>query len=190
MPEHSHQGHRGSAPSAQEMEERYRATAQVWSGSPNATLVDHVSDLPAGTALDIGCGEGADAQWLHERGWQVLGIDFASTAVARTRARGVPAEVATFDEFSHAPFDLVTVHYGSVRATAGEVALLEKLVGPGGTLLYVHHDMESEEIAMPEWLAENLTELTVQTLRRSPRHVTSGAGAHHTSDVILVAKRR
>lgn len=54
MPEHSHQGHRGSAPSAQEMEERYRATAQVWSGSPNATLVDHVSDLPAGTALDIG----------------------------------------------------------------------------------------------------------------------------------------
>lgn len=190
MPEHSHQGHRGSAPSAQEMEERYRATAQVWSGSPNATLVDHVSDLPAGTALDIGCGEGADAQWLHERGWQVLGTDFAPTAVARTRARGVPAEVATFDEFSHAPFDLVTVHYGSVRATAGEVALLEKLVGPGGTLLYVHHDMESEEIAMPEWLAENLTELTVQTLRRSPRHVTSGAGAHHTSDVVLVAKRR
>ena len=190
MPEHSHQGHRWSAPSAQEMEERYRATAQVWSGSPNATLVEHVSDLPAGTALDIGCGEGADAQWLHENGWQVLGIDFAPTAVARTRARGVPAEVATFDEFSHAPFDLVTVHYGSVRATAGEVALLEKLVAPGGTLLYVHHDMESEEIAMPEWLAENLSELTVQTLRRSPRHVTSGAGAHHTSDVVLVAKRR
>jgi len=134
VPEHSHQGHRGSAPSAQEMEERYRATAQVWSGSPNATLVDHVSDLPAGTALDIGCGEGADVQWLHERGWRVLGIDFAPTAVARTRARGVPAEVATFDEFSHAPFDLVTVHYGSVRATAGEVALLEKLVAPGWNL--------------------------------------------------------
>ena len=190
MPEHSHQGHRGSAPSAQEMEERYRATAQVWSGSPNATLVDHVSDLPAGTALDIGCGEGADVQWLHERGWRVLGIDFAPTAVARTRARGVPAEVATFDEFSHDSFDLVTVHYGSVRATAGEVALLERLVAPGGTLLYVHHDMESEEIAMPEWLAENLSELTVQTLRRSPRQVTSGAGAHHTSDVVLVAKRR
>ncbi|WP_301980505.1 hypothetical protein [Corynebacterium tuberculostearicum] len=76
--------------------------------------------------------------------------------MARTRERGVEAQVATFSSFSHTPFDLVSVHYGRVRATADEVQRLERLVAPGGTLLFVHHEVESAELAMPEWLAENL----------------------------------
>ena len=171
------------------MEERYQNSERVWSGNPNETLVDYAAKLTPGTALDIGCGEGADALWLKNHGWDVLGIDFAPTAVARTRARGVAAQVATFSDFSHEPFDLVSVHYGGVRATPEEVEKLERLVAPGGTLLYVHHDMESAEAAMPEWLAENLRELETVELTRRERHLTEGAGAHHQSDVVLVAKR-
>ena len=84
---------------------------------------------------------------------------------------------------------MVSVHYGGVRATPEEVEKLERLVAPGGTLLFVHHDMESAEIAMPEWLAENLRELEAVELTRRERHLTEGAGAHHHNDVVLVAKR-
>ena len=119
----------------------------------------------------------------------MLGIDFAPTAVARTRALGVAAQVAKFSGFSHEPFDLVSVHYGGIRATSEEVEKLEHLVAPGGTLLFVHHDMESTELAMPEWLAHNLRELETVTLARRERHLAEGAGAHHRTDVVLVAKR-
>lgn len=188
---HNSESHdrRPYVPTSAEMEERYRSSDQVWSGNPNATLVDYTAGLTPGSALDIGCGEGADALWLKNQGWQVLGIDFAPTAVARTRERGVEAQVATFSSFSYTPFDLVSVHYGGVRATAEEVQRLERLVAPGGTLLFVHHEVESAELAMPEWLAENLRELEVITLTRRARHVSEGAGAHHRNDVILVAKR-
>lgn len=43
------------------MEQHYRDTEYVWSGNPNATLVDVASGLQPGQAFDIGCGEGADA---------------------------------------------------------------------------------------------------------------------------------
>jgi len=171
------------------MEERYQSTERLWSGNPNETLVDYAATLTPGTALDIGCGEGADALWLKNHGWEVLGIDFAPTAVARTKAHGVAAQVTTFSDFSHEPFGLVSVHYGGARATPEEVEKLERLVAPGGTLLFVHHDMESAEVAMPEWLAENLRELETVELTRRERHLTEGAGAHHHSDVVLVAKR-
>ena len=112
-----------------------------------------------------------------------------STAVARTRACGITAEVAAFSAFSHEPFDLVSVHYGGIRATSEEAEKLERLVAPGGTLLFVHHDMESAELAMPEWLAGHLRELEKVKITRRERHLSEGVGAHHRSDVVLVAKR-
>ncbi|EMY32291.1 type 12 methyltransferase [Arthrobacter crystallopoietes BAB-32] len=42
----------------------YNERDQVWSGRPNAMLVREVSGLAPGTAVDLGCGEGADAIWL------------------------------------------------------------------------------------------------------------------------------
>ena len=47
---------------------RYGSADQIWSGNPNPRLVEQVADLAPGTALDVGCGEGADAIWLASRG--------------------------------------------------------------------------------------------------------------------------
>ena len=59
---------------------------------------------PYGRALDLGCGNGAHAVALAERGWRVTAVDAVGVAVARARAgalahgvdvRVVQAEVTT-----------------------------------------------------------------------------------------------
>jgi 2-polyprenyl-3-methyl-5-hydroxy-6-metoxy-1,4-benzoquinol methylase len=59
--------------------------------------VEAVDGTTPGTALELGCGEGADAIWLGEQGWQVTAIDLSSTALERAmrtaEARGVGGRI-------------------------------------------------------------------------------------------------
>ena len=131
--------------------ERYRGQAAIWSGEPNARLVEETSALAPGTALDAGCGEGADAIWLAERGWYVTAIDIASTALDRARAVDVLPRVAERivwqqgDLIANPPppaaFDLVTSHFMQLApdAFATLVRGLAAAVKPAGTLLVVGH---------------------------------------------------
>jgi SAM-dependent methyltransferase len=126
----------------------------MWSGRPNGRLVAEVADLPAGRALDVGCGEGADAIWLARRGWTVTGIDVSDVALGRARAAaglvGVTVEWVCGDalqtSFSAGSFDLVSMHYPALAKAAGEAAVRRLLdaVQPGGLLLAVYHDLDDE----------------------------------------------
>jgi len=42
---------------------------------------------PGSTILDIGCGDGAMAAWMAERGFPTVGVDIAPAAVARAKSR-------------------------------------------------------------------------------------------------------
>ena len=59
----------------------------MWSGRVNAHLAKIAGELSPGRALDLGCGEGADAIWLAEKGWTVLGVDISTIALDRARAQ-------------------------------------------------------------------------------------------------------
>jgi len=82
-----------SAVDRESYDELYRSTPAVWSGRANRQLVVEAADLPPGTALDAGSGEGGDALWLAERGWRVTAVDFSAVALERAaaaaRARGL-----------------------------------------------------------------------------------------------------
>ncbi|MFD4368587.1 class I SAM-dependent methyltransferase [Rhodococcus sp. NPDC058521] len=39
-----------------------------------------MADANSGRALDVGCGEGADARWLADRGWKVMATDISAVA--------------------------------------------------------------------------------------------------------------
>jgi hypothetical protein len=48
-------------------DDRYRERDQPWSGNPNTFLVAAIAQRQPGTALELGCGDGGDANWLAGR---------------------------------------------------------------------------------------------------------------------------
>lgn len=132
-------------------DDRYRSTTRVWSGRPNPWLVTEVADLPPGTAWDAGCGEGADAVWLADRGWRVTATDVSAVALDRA-ADHAGAQLAgrvtwrLVDLAGWVPdgptYDLVSAHFLHFREPVRVplYAGLAASVAPGGTLLVVGHD--------------------------------------------------
>ena len=202
-------GHPGNADHhtsiAAAMEERYASNERVWSGDPNAALLHALAGMgpdaqvqPGATsprtALDIGCGEGADAVWLVQQGWQVTAIDHAPTAVRRAQKLAadndvqINAQAVSFQDFDRAMFDLVICFFGQL--SDDDVPKLESLVAPGGWLIFAHHDMESEKYVMPASLKEQLTELELVDDYVFEKNLERGGGAHHHRDLVLRARRR
>ena len=143
-------------------DERYSASSALWSGDPNPHLVTEAGDLGPGSALDVGCGEGADAIWLAERGWRVTAVDISSVALQRgaAHAKQVDDDVARritwlqADLIDWVPpggsFDLVSAQFMHLPKDQRE-ALFGRLaasVTPGGSLLVVgHHPLDLQTTA-------------------------------------------
>ncbi|MGH3260578.1 MAG: class I SAM-dependent methyltransferase, partial [Trebonia sp.] len=134
--------------SKQDWEERYaRSDDGLWSGRANGVLIAGLRDAAPGRALDIGCGEGADAIWLARSGWQTTGIDVSEVALERAAAAASEAQVTVkwvCADVAGAPadasgYDLVSVLYPALKHTPGDEAICVLLdaVAPGGTLLVV-----------------------------------------------------
>lgn len=127
---------------------------------PNADLVALVEDLGGGaaprtaprTALDAGCGHGAEAIWMAAAGWQVTALDFSRTALEHGRSTAtalgddvaqriswVEGDLATWAP-EPAAYDLVGCLYVHVAGTVVElVRRLGAGVAPGGTLFMLGH---------------------------------------------------
>jgi 2-polyprenyl-3-methyl-5-hydroxy-6-metoxy-1,4-benzoquinol methylase len=136
-------------------DQRYAASQRVWSGRPNLRLVELAADLAPGSALDVGCGEGADVMWLAERGWQATGADVSVVALERARAHAAEAGLADRTSWLHADLvaraelpgdqDLVTAMFVHVPEAVFDrvYTAVAAAVRPGGTLLVAgHHPVE------------------------------------------------
>jgi thioredoxin reductase/SAM-dependent methyltransferase len=191
-------------------DQRYASKERMWSGQPNTPLVSETRGLRPGRALDVGCGEGADALWLAENGWDVTALDVSRVALDRAadQAERVGVQVrwlhAGLIEAALPPasFDLVSAQYPALLRTErheAEFALLTA-VAPGGVLLVVHHPTPSKEQAnahghdpddyvSPADVAALLDDRwRVEVDETRPRNVTTGAGAGHTQDIVMRAR--
>jgi SAM-dependent methyltransferase len=197
---------------AEEWDERYTSLAdQIPDGAPSAVVVDVARSLTAGTALDIGCGVGADAVWLATQGWTTTALDVSQVALDRAAARGRHAGVhvewvcSRLEDLSLPPrgFDLVTAHFPALRHSAArdaERALLSA-VAPGGTLLVVHHaDIDVEKakshgfdpsvyLSHDDVVGLLGADWDVTIERRRLRDVPAGIDGQHTHDDIIRARR-
>ncbi len=196
----------------EQWDRRYSEQQRLWSGEPNGALVAEVAGLPPGKALDVGCGEGADAVWLARSGWEVTAIDVSGVALERAASHAEDAGVKVTwvhaglgeVELPGAPYDLVSAQYPALRRSPdskAERALLEA-VAPGGVLLFVHHagmeehrDDESgfdpADYVWPSMIAAMLDDRwKVEVDERRPRNVPDvGPGARHKDDLVLRARR-
>jgi SAM-dependent methyltransferase len=185
----------------------------MWSGQPNGRLVAEVAGLSPGRALDVGCGEGADAIWLARCGWTVTAIDISDVAVARAREAaelaGAAVEWVCGDalqaEFPPRSFDLVSMQYPALPKAAGEAAVRTLLgaVRAGGLLLAVYHDLDDEHhehmksrgVDPANYVgADDLARLlgddfTIEMHAIEPR-IDPPPDTPHIADIILRARRR
>jgi SAM-dependent methyltransferase len=83
----------------------YRIGFTPWDGHPIAQnlqdLVEGTSTtppLPAGAALDLGCGTGDSSIYLAQHGWKVTGVDFVPKALDKARAKAANLSI----DFVHA----------------------------------------------------------------------------------------
>jgi SAM-dependent methyltransferase len=144
-------------------DERYRSSKALWTGNPNPHLVSEAAELLPRTALDVGCGEGADAIWLAEHGWQVTAVDISAVALERgvAQARRLGTDVAQriiwlqadINEYVPIPesLDFVSAQFMCLPKVQRELLhrRLATSVAPGGTLLVVGHHPSDRQTSIP-----------------------------------------
>ncbi|GAA3591077.1 NAD(P)/FAD-dependent oxidoreductase [Klugiella xanthotipulae] len=195
-------------------DERYAATDSVWSGRPNAQLVVETAALAPGRALDVGCGEGADALWLAEQGWAVTAVDISAVALRRAaevtgRRHPAVAERVSWEQrdlLEWVPpvgtFDLVSAQFMHLLPESRRLvyARLAEAVALGGSLLIVGHRPSARHGGHPEGFFFTADEI-VADLDRSrwdvvaaetrQRTITSRDGRPEIlEDAVVHARRR
>ncbi|MFQ5994139.1 MAG: class I SAM-dependent methyltransferase [Acidiferrobacterales bacterium] len=134
---------------------RYADEAFVWTAAANQFVVAETARLEPGRALDLGTGEGRNAVWLAARGWQVTAVDFSNVGLQKARrlakAHGVKVDWVLADltqyPLKRAYYDLVLMCYLQLPASTRRQILAggRAACRPGGTFLYVGHDLSNLE---------------------------------------------
>ena len=194
---------------------RYAESQRVWSGRPNPRLVEQITGVTPGDALDVGAGEGADAVWLASQGWQVTALDVSPVALARAEAHAAEAGVADRVSTLHhdlmsgatlpGDYDLVSaqfLHPPAERFTE-LMRLLGSAVRTGGRLLVVGHHPDDHATGLrsghghPELLftpdkvvgALPSGEWEIHTAEAQTREVAGPDGPATATDAVVLAVR-
>ena len=189
---------------------RYSGAELLWKADPNRFLVEEIADLQPGRALDVACGEGRNAVWLADRGWQVTGVDFSDVALSKARRladdRGVSVEWVNADVAEWDPpadsFDLVILFYLQLPEPQRSRVYSRMAAGvaPGGTLLVVGHDSENltagyggpqdpQFLFSAEDVAGDLPDLKIVKAEQVRRPVDTEDGVRTALDALVRAKR-
>lgn len=196
-------------------EQHWRQAGPSGAGSagghpPNPYLARETGGLVPGTALDAGCGAGAEAIWLASRGWQVTAVDISSAALAGAvereavgggseQVRWVEADLSGWDPGTR--FDLVTTHYAHPAMPQLEFYdRIARWVAPGGTLLIVGH-LHTPGVANPPAEASATAAAIAARLDETAWEVVTAEECHRTHvgragrppmvhDVVVRAVRR
>ena len=181
----------------------YAANDDPWT-RPDADLVSATASLPAGRALDLGAGEGADSLWLARRGWQVTAVDQSPAAIdtllrlAVDEALTVRVEVADMADYrSDDVFDLVLICHvqlpGELRSRM--LANAASALAPGGVLLLIGVPTvdapqgPGAHLAPRDELVGTLPELAIERCEVRRRTIRCGE-TDLSADVMLARARR
>ncbi len=153
------------------MEEIYESGSVPWDQvDPPPEVIELASRIPAGYALDMGCGYGRASIYLAHKDWMVDGVDFVSQAVIGASERATRAGVADrvhFYESAVTNLGFLSGGYDLVLDVGCAHGLTEEelrqyhqevlqLMKPGGIfLLFAHLNEESTPTDERNWLDES-----------------------------------
>jgi SAM-dependent methyltransferase len=191
-----------------EWDARYAEHELVWGAEPNRFVVEAFEHLPSRRALDIATGEGRNAIWLAELGWQVTAVDFSPVAIERARrladGRGLSVEWVTADVVTYQPpprsFDAVIVAYLHLLPPQRAAVLThaEEALVDGGLILVVGHDLTNLDggtggpqdpaiLHTPEGIVAELSGCAVARAERAHRPVSTESGVVDAIDTVILA---
>jgi 2-polyprenyl-3-methyl-5-hydroxy-6-metoxy-1,4-benzoquinol methylase len=195
---------------AQSWDKRYADSDLVWSADPNQFFAAELFDLPAGRALDLGAGEGRNAMWLANHGWEVTAVDFSAVAIDKARAiaesRDLSVNWVVADISDYVPdagsFDLVALVYIHLQPAVHDHVLrgAATALAPGGTLLVIGHDrtniaegvggpQDPSVLFTPDEVVADLEGLEVVRAERVYRTVATSGGDQVAIDALIRATR-
>lgn len=137
--------------------ERYASGDMPWdSGITPPEIVELLEVLPAGSALDLGCGTGTVIRDLLRQGWRADGIDFVQQAIDIAASKLSPFPAETYRLFRHdvtrldqlralrSDYDLIIDigcgHSINTITTEEYARAIVKRLAPGGLfMLYASH---------------------------------------------------
>jgi 2-polyprenyl-3-methyl-5-hydroxy-6-metoxy-1,4-benzoquinol methylase len=125
-----------------------------FTSTPNVFMMESAEDLTPGAVVDVGAGQGRNAVWLAEQGWQVTAIDISGVGLAAAQrnasAAGTSIETVktTYDAFDFGverwDMVLMILSWAPVSDPAF-VSRIEASLRPGGVLVFEHVIDKPEE---------------------------------------------
>ncbi len=122
-------------------------------GKPNPFLKKHIHLLPPGKALDVAAGEGRNAVFLAEHGFDVEAIDISpkalrkAHALARSRRVKIKTIIANLDFYpiGRRNYDLITDFYFLDRRL---IPGIKKGVKKGGRVVFETYLAENQSLGL------------------------------------------
>jgi tellurite methyltransferase len=130
---------------------RYSRDAFIFGKAPAKFLADNYFYIPAGgEVLDMGMGEGRNAVFMAQKGFQVTGIDISSVAVKKANLLAkefnvkIKSVVASMNEYTipEGSFDAILCFYYVDRSL---ISKMMKWLKPGGLLVFEAHTLKQRE---------------------------------------------
>ena len=131
-----------------------------FTSTPSVFMMESTKGLTTGKALDVGAGQGRNAVWLAEQGWDVTAIDISGVglAVASANAEKAGTHITTVKttyqdfDFGTEQWDLIVMilSWAPVSDPAF-VARLHTSLRSGGVVVF-EHVLETEKQSFPAYV--------------------------------------
>lgn len=181
----------------------YSSDRPTFSQQPSPVLVEAIEGLTPGRALDVAMGQGRNAVFLAQRGWNVTGFDVSNEGLnlARVNAKkagvSLTAQRSTIEEFEYgqAQWDLIALIYVPNSAHQGAaITRLARALKPGGLLVIESFASDRQSPTRrpvdidPTVLKASLTDF--ELVRFDDRDAVSEWDPHPTRLCRVIARKR
>jgi 2-polyprenyl-3-methyl-5-hydroxy-6-metoxy-1,4-benzoquinol methylase len=118
-----------------------------FTSTPSVFMMEATKGLKPGKALDVGAGQGRNAVWLAQQGWDVTGIDIsgvglaAATENARKSGTSIKTVKTTYQDFDFGTeqWDLIVMILSwAPMSDPSFAARLKASLRPGGVVVFEH----------------------------------------------------